>query len=451
MNNEIFQPAFDGLLALIRLLVNESKSSVRPSLMLIKKTVPLDSTITETGIVVSRAQTEYLQKEDWFGPTLRFFDKIKTLPEYETFRKKLFLLDNKDHDDQLFRAVNHVIQILLEKKSFDSSELLDYFLKSISYEPVPAWADIDLHGVLVKGVPSVAFSLNERRFTFRQLVVSDFEHETYISGDSRFGLFPPNSILKIEMNTWRSLDLQIEALKMTNMLRLFQVCSVKFGRQSWKTKSPFAMVIGSTLSIEPVYPADHPITLTGEANGKLEKFWKYVEPRLPVELREFSGQKTTPISIAYERYCDSLLTRHPIERKIAFAIMGLEAIYLGENEVQELMYRLQLRVSKILSKLNFNSIETRSCLKEGYKIRNSYVHGGHLPEKEKKKLENRGIAVNGLAYKLLDYLRISILHLIISRQTKEEFLDLLEDSFIERKRDEEFRAMMESENSILRI
>ena len=148
---------------------------------------------------------------------------------------------------------------------------------------------------------------------------------------------------------------------------------------------------------------------------------------------------------------ESKLSATPIERKIAFAIMGLEAIYLGENEVQELMYRLQLRVSKILSKLNFNSIETRSYLKEGYKIRNSHVHGGHLSEKEKTRLENKGIPVAKLANELLDYLRISILHLIISNQTKEKFLDLLEDSFIERKRDEEFQAMMESENSILRI
>ena len=298
MNNEIFQPAFDDLLATMQAMVKESKPSATPSLVLIQKTTPLDSTMTETGVVAPSSKRQYLQKEDWGRISFQLFDKVKMSPQYENFRKKLSALDDKSHDEQLRSAVFKIFDMAFADQQLNSPELLDYFLKSISCGPVPAWADIDLHGIFVKDIPNVAFDFVNKRFTFRQLTASDFEHETFIYNSPRLGQLPPNSILTIEMKTWRPYEFQIETSKMLTMLRLFQVCAVKFGRQAWKTTSPFAMITGSTLNTETIYVGENTITFTRDTFQKFEKFWVFVEPKLPAELRDLGGQKTTPISIA---------------------------------------------------------------------------------------------------------------------------------------------------------
>lgn len=433
------------------MLVNESKPLANRGLMLMQKTTPIEHAKTETGVSVTRTETRYFEKEDWFRAALQLFDKIKALPQYEAFRECLSILDGKNHDEQLSRTVLDIVQMSFDQKPLNPSDLLDYFLKSIANAPVPAWVDIDVLGVSIKGTQSFEFSFNGRKFIFRQLDISDFERESHVFAGSEFRLFPPDSILRIQMESWRGIELQEEALKATAILRLFRVCSAKFDRQTFGTKSPFAMIAGTSSHLEKVFVPNHPLVLTIEETKTLENFWRAVDPKLPTELRGFGPNNVTTISIAYERYCDGLLMSHPVERKITFAIMGLEAIYLRENEVQELMYRLELRVCKALSSLQFKNGELRSQIKDGYKIRNSYVHGGHLSDKEKKRIEQKGIPVNDLASKLLDYLRISILHLIISNQTKEQFLDLLEDSFIEQDQNDKLQAIIGSENAILRV
>jgi hypothetical protein len=455
MNAENLLPAFKDLLELIQSLVHESKVKrlAKPSMMLMNKWVALDPIKTETGVRMSRTQQQLFQKADWSRASFQILDKIKASPLRQSFQEKLSAAEAVNLDHDLDDAIRKIIVKSFNAEALNANDLLDYFLKKIANVPVPAWSDIEVYGVTVKDIQNIGFTIGNRRFIFRQLDVPDFEKESLvgISSDSRFGVVPPNSILRIEMNAWRPLELQFEAQKATVLLRLFKVCSVRFSRHTWETLSPFAMIVGSGGTMEPIWGANHEIVLTKESGDTLQQFWNSVEPKLPAELREPSSQNVTTVSIAYERYCDSLLSNHPIERKITFAIMGLEAIYLRELEVQELMYRLQLRVCKTLSKLDFKNKEVRSDLKEGYNIRNSYVHGGHLSDKEKIKLEKKGIAVNELAYKLLDYLRISILHLIISKQGKTEFMDLLEDSFIEKSRDDELQSIFKSEETILRI
>jgi hypothetical protein len=451
MNPTELQPAFNELVDTIQSIVNECKAHATPSSMLIKQRKVLDPAITETGISVSRTEERYFQKGDWFKSSLQACEKAKLTPQYETFREGLSLYLNKNHDERLAQATLTMVQMASDGKTLLPHDLLNYFLKSIANEPIPAWVNIDVHGVSVKNTPSIVFALENRCFTFRQLIPSDYEYESYISLDSRFGLVPPNSILKIEMNARQGLDLQIETLKMTTLLRLFRVCSAQLDRLDLGSKSPFGMIIGTITTLHNKFPPTHPIILTDEIAKDFQRFLKSVEPRLPSELKDFGSQKVTTISIAYERYCDSLLISHPVERKIAFAIMGLEAIYLRENEVQELMYRLELRVRKLLSALSFDSEKTRLCIKEGYKVRNSYVHGGKLSDKERKRIEKMGITIDELASGLLDYLRISILHLIISGQNKSEYLDLLEDSFIEKSPNDALHLMMEDESNILRI
>jgi hypothetical protein len=189
--------------------------------------------------------------------------------------------------------------------------------------------------------------------------------------------------------------------------------------------------------------------LTGESEDKLQHFWERVEPCLPAEMYDFSNKKETPLAIAYERYCDGLFAREAVERKAAAAMMGLEALYLRRDELQELSYRLSLRVSKVLSKLDMNSDELQRHVKTGYRIRSLHVHGSHLSGKERKDVHKSGISPETLATRLLDYLRISVVHLICSGQDKKRFLDLVEESFVSRDKDDELSAVLRAEKDVL--
>ena len=452
------EQVFNDLIELIQSQAREhkAKGSAVPSQILTRKMIPLSHERTETGICVTRFQPMLIQKEDWRNVSYKLFSNISKSPQLQAFRERLSSIEGKNVHSQIESAIPKIIESSLTGEFLKSSDLLVLFLKSLRYIPVSASCTIDVRGVSIKGVSSIDFNIGARRFTFRQVKIEDFEQEldVFLPTDTRFGMFgmqPPNSILRIEMEAWRPLEFQIETAKALVLLRLFKVCATSFGHQSWDTVNPFAIIKGATQHAGPIALTSHEVTLTSESGKQLERFWNSVEPKLPPELSEITSKRNTPLAIAYERYSDSLLSSHPIERKIAFAIMGLEAIYLPENEVQELMYRLQIRVCKALSKINFNSKEVRSDLKSGYKIRNLYVHGGHLSDAEKGKYENKGIAVSELASRLLDYLRISILHLVISGQSKSAFLELLEDSFIERDQDDRLQAIFESEKAILRI
>lgn len=64
-------------------------------------------------------------------------------------------------------------------------------------------------------------------------------------------------------------------------------------------------------------------------------------------------------------------------------------------------------------------------------------------------MDNKGIKLEGLSNFLLNCLRISMLHLICSRQSKSEFLALIEESLLSREKDELLESTMIREQDIL--
>ena len=131
------------------------------------------------------------------------------------------------------------------------------------------------------------------------------------------------------------------------------------------------------------------------------------------------------------------------EERIAYAIMGLEALFLRGGESEELSRRLAQRVARILGIIGFNSIDVYNTMKRGYRIRSAYVHGSTI-----KKLDHN--IVNMYAREILDYLRICVIlmiKLLISNSTKknitkqkDEIIELIDDSLID---DESYKILKE--------
>ncbi len=125
------------------------------------------------------------------------------------------------------------------------------------------------------------------------------------------------------------------------------------------------------------------------------------------------------------RYQDALLKPEAVENKIAYGIMGLEALYLKAKEREELSHRLAQRIAKIFEVLGEQPVKIYNLIKKGYDIRSSFVHGsilhGNLQE------------MKSLLDSTLELLRKSILVFLQVRKEKEkdEFLSLIDNSLLD--------------------
>jgi hypothetical protein len=411
---------------------------------------------TETGPELSRSRIEHILVREWRRAEIWVFEQLKNESAYLRFCAEVGQFMGKDMRAELDDAARVLVTGVFENQPCDARESLGLLLTSLQGQPVPAWSDIDVWGIILK-TKEISLDLGNCRLLFRQLDISDFEEKIRygMCNTMRNPLNPPESVLRMQIETAHNMALQQEARKVLVLLRLLCVCSVDFGQEVHETSNPFAHVgpahIGGTNSPGQVRHGRHSLILTDDSKEKLVRFWKAVEPRLPGELHEIGSRDATYLAIAYQRYCDGLFTIVPFEQKIAAAIMGLEAIYFGEGDMQELTYKLSLRVSKVLSKLDMNAREIQSQLKIGYKIRSLYVHGSSPSSSDWKKVQKTSLSPEEFATRLLDYLRISILHLICSRQEKSQFLELVEESLVSREKDDLLCESVNGEKEILKL
>jgi len=77
---------------------------------------------------------------------------------------------------------------------------------------------------------------------------------------------------------------------------------------------------------------------------------------LPVEEETGRPLPSHPIGIAILRYQDAISKPEPVGNKVAYAIMGLEALYLKAEEKQELSRRLAQRVAKVMGYLRIHPL-----------------------------------------------------------------------------------------------
>ena len=113
-----------------------------------------------------------------------------------------------------------------------------------------------------------------------------------------------------------------------------------------------------------------------------------------------------------------------IPNKIAYAVFGLEALYLKADERGELAQRLAQRVAKVMSKLGKgDSKEIFNAIKRAYRIRSAFVHG--------EPLRNGKYRDRSLLDKLAEYLRTSILIFMQVSMEKDELVNLIDDALID--------------------
>lgn len=405
---------------------------------------------TDKGIVQLSADREHFTKTSWLRSTLKLIDLIKKSEEFNSVLKQLTTIFNKKNElpQYLEYFVGKLINGLLSNTKFEEKnidDLIKIFLKDLREEPVKYGAEVELEGVILrpeKIEPSYGITL-------RRTKVEDIEKEYPVSTHFTL-LYAPSAILNIELLGRGVNEVQKRIEQSIAILRLFKVGSV-----IWKRYRTYSDSITDTMARFTISSGRHIAILekyliTEEDVPRLKRFWQTISGIMPLSFYEHGITRIDYLTVAYYRYNDSLFQNGTLERRIANAVMGLEALFLKSGEVQELVYRLSFRISKLLSLLGYDPYEVREKIRDAYKIRNLFAHGGHLSCKERRKIESKYKNVTSFLRSLLEYLRISILVMMLSKKEKDELIDLIDDSFLDKNREELLKNVIRGVEDILR-
>lgn len=352
--------------------------------------------------------------------------------------KEIYHVENVQFRLQSF--LRYVIQDYLDDGQV-KSELIELFIKELNDEPIRAKAIIRLQGVTVEDPPIKLTNL----CTLRRITPADVEEEILVTIPS-FNMSDPlqnrvTAILEIEKDVSTTLELQNEVEKTILTLRLFRVAEVTLTSYtlSGMTVTRF---IGGTITQDRslIIPRETLKIYTKDAD-KLKQFWKEFNTLdYNALIRINQSNDLENVQFAYQRYCDSLFSIGLFEQQVASAIIGLESLYLNDEE--ELSRFLRLRISKFLGLAGLNPQHIQDVLKDAYWVRSYFVHGNKISYKKRRKIQRKYGNENKLLSEILEYLRLSIIICLAMRRQKDELIDLIDDSFIDRTKENELENQL---------
>jgi len=157
---------------------------------------------------------------------------------------------------------------------------------------------------------------------------------------------------------------------------------------------------------------------------EIDKFVDFINTFLNIFKHQLAEKEYLAISIALNRYYWSLLETTDIDRKLLYAIMGLEPLFTIGDERGEHSYKISLRIAQFLSCIGFNSFEVREKMEEAYRFRNKVVHGREYQKDWKKE-------INLLLPIIKNYLRISIILFSLNiKEGKDNLTKLIDRSIM---------------------
>lgn len=404
---------------------------------------------TDKGVTDHSARGEYFTEKSWFRAIIKLEDLVKKSNEYSSTLEDLNNIFGKSvkFSHYLDRFVIALISQYLNAQKTKENEvdsLITTFLKDLREEPVHCGAEVDLQGIVLRPEKiETSFGM-----TLRQTRVEDLEREIPVHGFMMGNFLPnPSAIMRIELLGRGPQEIQKRVEKAITILRLFKVGGVKWTSYGLFSESITDIVGGRITSGQPG-PALEIYMVEQEDIPKLKKFWKVMDDSIP-ESFFWINTIADHLTIAYKRYSDALLENGLLERRIANAVMGLEALILKPGEIQELPYRLGIRISKLFALLGYNPHETKRIINDAYKVRNLFAHGGQLGYKAKKKLESKYTDAKNLLLSILNYLRILTIVMMLSKREKDEFIDLVDDSLVDRKQEEQLNGVISQAREVL--
>jgi len=383
-----------------------------------------------------------LQKRVWYAARTIIAQEIKKLEIYNKVLARLCTTYSPERGSceySLCRFIDRIIWETLESEITNKSSLEPYiqsFLKDLNNKEQKYQLTAQIHGVILQ---PESIKLDEHtllRKPARQDIEVEYPAESFfIAGGKIFE--PPSAILEISGTSSTDsiyLKPQKEIDEAISILCLFRVGGIEYFKFTTHTDSLLATGLTSS---ERIHPAKSGSYLVRNVDVKpLKAFWARLK-RVKLPDPYAASQEPNELSIAYARYNDSL-DEGAIEKRIFSAVMGLEALYLGEEPKDrgETSYKLRMRVSKLLSLLGYEPNEVRCKMRDAYAIRSTYVHGSLISKKDRRKYEKDYGDLNEFSRVIMDYLRASIIALL-ERRNKKSMINIIDESFLDSEKGKE--------------
>jgi hypothetical protein len=398
----------------------------------------------ENGVTYERSSHPFKQIKNW---TKSCFDAYYLIAPSEPFLALDNLVKEKYPSPYQSNIVKQyafkLFHILFKIEGADSekaiSELSVAFFQQITDKPHNVKGTAYLNGIILENNIQIA-----ERCLLRKTVQRDLELPKNAINDS-YHLPLPSAVLEMEMQLTEKQHglFQEKIMGFVLLIRLFDVGSISYNYYEMQ----FDVITGGHIS-------------TGSPHGFLFPWRKYFlkateEKRFIYFINHFikykdllnSHKGVNHINIAFDRYSEALLENVSIERRIANAVMGLEALLSTQNP--EIKFSLSLRVGKLLSVFRVDPLSVKLFVGQAYNIRSKFAHGGHLTKEIKNKLEAEFNGIDNFTTTIFNYLRICIVIYIATGIAKKDLMKITDDALLDVTASEKLAAILEPVHQFL--
>jgi hypothetical protein len=408
----------------------------------------------ENGIAKSSGKGEHIVEESWTHLYHSILEEIKTTNEYlsaiNLINKHYGRGDNLEYpfSNLLTGLISRIFSDSKSYKSF-AEKLILTFIKDLKGEPLRQGAIIKLNGIVILSQP-IKFKIGDIEYILRQTTKQDLEKKVpaylYMGVPD---IERPPAFLSIEFLGRLTKEVQTKVEQSIALLRLYSVGSVRYISYRMYSETLLNLMASSEIRGNKTHSTLEKYVIYDDNAEKIKNYWQIMINKVPKNFYEFGEKKLDHVAISYSRYSDALLLNGIKERRISNAVMGLESLYLKGGEKAELTYRLKIRVAKILSLFEYDPYKIKKVIRDAYKIRSSFVHGGHLSYDTNCKINDRYGDIDNFLNLLLDYLRVSIIIWVFIKKGKDEILDLIDDSFIDKNKEEQLKKIISPSKNVI--
>lgn len=405
---------------------------------------------TDHSITKGSWTTEFVKRKSWSRATQIVLWRVGETEEYATvtelFRNGSPL--SEDHVTNLLKrfAASLAYKFLectdesLRQAHFEA--LLSQALKHLRDDPSVYTSEVRLRGLFVPAEP-VKLQIDATEFLLRRPTEEDFAHEEFYFGFREHFKEDPTAVLHIKFSGTARNETQRKVWKSVTILRLFKVGGVRYISHKDDSESLIDTLGSGTLTAGRAHVTHTSYVIEAADVLRLEQFWQRMNDVVPAGGYGDGTAHVDPIEIAYQRYSDALLTfGATVERRIADSVMGLESLLLRGSENQELTYRLSLRVARILGSLSRNPRDAQAVATDAYSVRSAFVHGDVVSHKKKRPIEKKHGNLENLLKSALDQLRIAIVVFSTIGVSKDDFISIVDDAFINPTSRRELRRLL---------
>jgi len=404
----------------------------------------------EDGARCRKGWVEHANVADWWPEELiNLVSLIKNSAEFHRVMEHLnnILPGPQWLERSLSEFVKQVSRSLIPGEKPISRPVIQDFIKWVTEKQVSTIALAEIDGVVIQSGPIQA-SNGGTQILLRQTTRADIEYELTPNVSRADHIHPPSAILEVctkgGVNEIQSIVRQSLAI-----LRLFGVGSVDYRRIRIEGYNFAGVGVETIGKINTDFFPKLKYTIKEDCRNRLILFWAYLKNHLPSHLFDITSTTKDYLSIAYERYSEALTAKSGFERTIADSAMAFESLFLRQST--ELQFRLKLSVAKILGILGHDPKEVAGVIKEAYKVRSNFVHGGFLAPNDRRKIERQYGSLTEFQRRVLDYARISIIAMTTIRgKSRNETLDLIEDSMISQFAGNELKDLLENAQPLLK-